>query len=417
MISARKVCRACGSSRLTLVLDLGNTALANDFLEQHEVRDYSRSFPLRLLLCPDCSLVQLADVVDAKVLYSRYAYVTSTSRTMDEHLRQLCDDLLSAGGFAFNAPLKVLEFGSNTGNLLKKFQARGCDVLGVEPAANISLLADREGVPTRTDFLGEHSAREIEATWGKADLIVGRHVFAHIDDWHGMVRAFHLLTDEPSVIALEVPYLVDFFEEVQFDTVYHEHLSYVSARSMQALLADSPLELHQLLRYPVHGGSIVFLLRHRSTDREVHPSVREALVREEEIGLSQTNCWRHFSDRVNSVRAALPALIRELRSQGKRIVGYGASAKGNTLLNCCKLDVRDLDYIIDNTPFKQEKLAPGSWIPVRPPEALLADQPDFALLLAWNFAKEIIGREEEYQRRGGRFIIPIPIPRIVQFGI
>lgn len=254
MLSERKICRACGSSQLTLVLDLGRTALANDFLTSTEVRGYSRFFPLRLLLCPDCSLVQLADVVDPKVLYSHYSYVTSTSRTMEEHLTRLRDDLLRALHFAANAaPIKVLEFGSNTGNLLKKFQARGCAVLGVEPAANLSLLAEKDGVPTRTDFFCERSARDIAATWGKADLIVGRHVFAHIDDWQGIVRGFHGLTSGQSVIALEVPYLVDFLEQVEFDTVYHEHLSYVSARAMQALLAGSPLELHQLLRYPVHG--------------------------------------------------------------------------------------------------------------------------------------------------------------------
>ena len=416
MISERKKCRACGSSRLALVLDLGETALANDFLESHEIRGHSRTFPLRLLLCPDCSLVQLADVVDPKVLFSRYAYVTSTSRTMDEHLAQLSDDLLSACDFASNVgSVKVLEFGSNTGNLLKQFQTRGCAVLGVEPAANISILAEKDGVPTRTDFFGERSAREIASTWGKADLIIGRHVFAHIDDWQGMVRAFHLMTHEHSVIALEVPYLVDFFERVQFDTVYHEHLSYVSTRAMEALLAGSPLMLHQLMRYPIHGGSIVFLLRQRSTKRNPHPSVQEALVREEEIGLSHAGCWHEFSNRVNHVRSTLPALIRDLRSQGKCVIGYGASAKGNTLLNCCGLTADDLDYIIDNTPFKQGKLAPGSEIPIRPPQALLAGRPDFALLLAWNFADEIISREEEYQRRGGRFIIPIPTPRVVEF--
>jgi novobiocin biosynthesis protein NovU/D-mycarose 3-C-methyltransferase len=289
-------------------------------------------------------------------------------------------------------------------------------VLGVEPAANISLLADRDGVPTRTDFFCERSAREITSTWGKADLIVGRHVFAHIDDWHGMVRAFHALTSENSVVALEVPYLVDFFEGVQFDTVYHEHLSYVSARAMQALLEDSPLELQQLLHYPVHGGSIVFLLRHRSGARRIHPSVEAGLIREEKLGLSNADRWRDFSNRVNHVRSELPALIRGFRSQGKRVIGYGASAKGNTLLNCCGLRTADLDYIIDNTPFKQNKLAPGSWIPVRPPETLLADQPDFALLFAWSFADEIIAREQEYQRRGGRFIIPVPSPRVVEFG-
>lgn len=416
MISGQKSCRACGSSRLTPVLDLGTTALANDFLEPQEVPGYSRFFPLRLLLCPDCSLAQLADVVDARALYSRYAYVTSTSRTMEGHLARLCDDLLAAGEFAPDAPPKVLEFGSNTGNLLKQFQARGCAVLGVEPAANISGLAARDGVPTRNDFFCERSAREIAAAWGAADLIIGRHVFAHIDDWRGMVRAFEALGSPRAVVALEVPYLVDFFESVQFDTVYHEHLSYVPARALQALLAGTPLELNRMLHYPVHGGSAVFLLRRRAPVRPPHPSVTEGLRREEELGLADPGRWGAFADRVNQVRSALPEMIRGFRRQGKRVIAYGASAKGNTLLNCCGLTAGDIDYIIDNTPFKQNRLAPGSWIPVRPPDRLLADQPDFALLLAWTYADEIIARETDYQRRGGRFIVPIPSPKVVAFG-
>lgn len=411
MLHESKTCRACGSDDLSLILDLGKTALANDFMLEDQVEHYQHVLPLRLQLCKKCSLVQLAEVVDPKVLYSRYAYVTSNSATMAKHLERLCADLIEAGGF--KKPPRVLEFGSNTGRFLKEFQAKKCEVLGVEPAENISALAQREGVPTRTNFFSEKSAADIAVSWGKADMITGRHVFAHIDDWKGMVKAFDALMHERSITAIEVPYLVDFYNGVQFDTVYHEHLSYVSVKSIVALLEKTPLQLERVLRYAIHGGSIVLVLKKRGGS--VHPSVEKALDEEKSLGLDTLDAWKRFEERVNHVRNTLPALVRRLRREGKRVVAYGASAKGNTLLNTCGLAKDDLDYIIDNTPFKQGKLAPGSWIPIHSPDYFLKDQPDFALILAWNFAEEIVRREKEFQRRGGRFIVPIPDPRIIAY--
>jgi hypothetical protein len=218
-----------------------------------------------------------------------------------------------------------------------------------------------------------------------------------------------------TLIAFEVPYLVDFFEHTEYDTVYHEHLSYVSVRSLEALLKNSPFALSRIDHYPIHGGSILFHIRSRSSSVKPHASVAAALEKERKLSLIDPAAWLPFADRVAHIRSELPALIRKQKSQGKRIIGYGASAKGNTLLNTCGITSNELDYIIDNTPFKQNKIAPGSGVPVQPPEKLLADQPDFALLLAWNFAKEIVARETEYQKRGGRFILPIPEPKIVLF--
>jgi novobiocin biosynthesis protein NovU/D-mycarose 3-C-methyltransferase len=412
MISERTRCRACGASDLTLILDLGKTALANDFLAPDEVRNYSTSLPLRVVLCRNCSLVQLADTVDPKVLYSRYAYVTSTSRTMDVHLTEQAAHLLSVGGLAAGA--KVLEIASNTGIFLEKFKARGCQVLGVEPASNIAQVALAAGIPTREEFFNAATAPRIKAAWGTADLILGRHVFAHIDDLQDLLEGLETVSHQETLIAFEVPYLVDFLEETEYDTIYHEHLSYVSVRALEALTARSPFFVQRIDHYPIHGGSILFHLRHRSSKAAAHPSVGEALAREKRLKLAEPSTWAEFAKRVERIRTELPALLRQLRGQGKRLIGYGASAKGNTLLNTCGLGTAELDYIIDNTRFKQNKLAPGSWLPIRPPEALLKDQPDFALILAWNFAPEIVKRESEYQKRGGRFILPIPEPRIVE---
>ena len=310
---------------------------------------------------------------------------------------------------------RVLEVASNTGLYLKKFQARNCEVLGVEPAHNIAELAEKAGVPTWTDFFNASNARTIREEWGAADLILGRHVFAHINDWQDFFDGIERISHERTLVALEVPYLGDFFEHTEFDTIYHEHLSYVSVRSVEALLARTPFFLQRVDHYPIHGGSVLLQIRRRAGAMPVHESVGRYLKQELAMGLTETAAWKKFAARVRHIQKSLPELIRGLRAQGKRVIGYGASAKGNTLLNTSGITAKDLDYIIDNTPFKQNKVAPGSWIPIRPQEWLLKDQPDYALLLAWNFAAEIIGRETEYQRRGGRFIVPIPEPKIVEF--
>lgn len=402
----------CGSPRLEDIVDLGATALANDFIAPEEIGAYRTFLPLRLRLCRDCSLAQLADVVDPGVLYSRYAYVTSTSRTMEAHLAAQARHVAEAAG---GTPGKVLEIASNTGVYLQKFKAMGCEVLGVEPARNIAELAEEAGIPTWTDFFGARSARQIREQWGRPDVILGRHVFAHIDDLRDLMEGLETLAHQRTLIAFEVPYLADMLRETEFDTIYHEHLSYVPLRAVQALLASSPFVLERVEHYPIHGGSILFEFRRRDAGTPAHPSVAATLAREAELRLAEPATWKGFVERVTRIRQELPKLVSGLRSRGKRVIGYGASAKGNTLLNTSGLKAGDLDYIIDNTPFKQGKVAPGSWIPVRPPEALLEDQPDYALLLAWNFAPEIIGREQEYQKRGGRFIVPIPEPRIVDY--
>jgi hypothetical protein len=412
MITERTHCRTCGSKNLKLILDLGKTALVNDFLKPEEVADYKISLPLRVVLCTDCSLVQLADTVDPKILYSHYAYVTSTSKTMDTHLNKMMTHLLSTARLGSGS--KVLEIASNTGVFLKKFKEQGCEVLGIEPAGNIADVALATAIPTRKEFFNSANAKKLKAEWGNADLILGRHVFAHIDDLRDLVAGLAEISHEETLIAFEVPYVVDFFEHTEYDTIYHEHLSYISVRAVEALVKDSAFMLARVDHYPIHGGSIMFHLRHRSSKAKPHASVAQAVEKENEMRLDEPATWENFAQRVNHIRTELPALLRKLKSQGKRIIGYGASAKGNTLLNTCGITTKELDYIIDNTPFKQNKIAPGSWVPVRPPEMLLNDQPDYALLLAWNFAPEIIKRETIFQKRGGRFIVPIPEPKIIE---
>ena len=252
MIQERTHCRTCGSPNLKLILDLGKTALANDFLEPNEVADYKISLPLRVVLCTDCSLVQLGDTVNPKILYSHYAYVTSTSKTMDTHLNKMMTHLLSTA--RLGAGSKVLEIASNTGVFLKKFKEQGCEVLGVEPAENIADVALATAIPTRKEFFNSATARKLKSEWGTADLILGRHVFAHIDQLKDLVAGLAEVSHEETLIAFEVPYVVDFFEHTEYDTVYHEHLSYIAARSVEALVRDTPLMLARIDHYPIHGG-------------------------------------------------------------------------------------------------------------------------------------------------------------------
>ena len=395
MIQERTHCRTCGSKNLKLILDLGKTALVNDFLKPEDVAGYKISLPLRV------------------VLYSHYAYVTSTSKTMDTHLNNMMTHLLSTARLGSGS--KVLEIASNTGVFLKKFKERGCEVLGIEPAGNIADVALATAIPTRKEFFNASNAKKLKGEWGTADLILGRHVFAHIDDLRDLVAGLEAVSHAGTLIAFEVPYIVDFFEHTEYDTIYHEHLSYISVTAIEALVKDSSFMLSRVDHYPIHGGSILFHLRHRASQARPHASVAQAIENEKQMRLSEPATWEGFAQCVSHIRTELPILLRKLKSEGKRIIGYGASAKGNTLLNTCGITTRELDYIIDNTPFKQNKIAPGSWIPVRPPEMLLKEQPDYALLLAWNFAPEIIARETEFQKRGGRFIVPIPEPKIVDF--
>src|ERR1700722_17746329 len=247
MIQERTHCRTCGTSNLKLILDLGKTALANDFLKPEEVAAYNISLPLRVVLCRECSLVQLGDTVDPRILYSHHAYVTSTSKTMDTHLNKMMTHLLSTGRLGSGS--KVLEIASNTGVFLKKFKEQGCEVLGIEPASNIADVALATAIPTRKEFFNAATAKKLRAEWGTADLILGRHVFAHIDDLRDLITGLERVSHEETLIAFEVPYVVDFFEHTEYDTIYHEHLSYISVRSIEALVKDSPFMLSRVDHY------------------------------------------------------------------------------------------------------------------------------------------------------------------------
>lgn len=339
-------------------------------------------------------------------MFRNYVYVSGTSETIPAHFAAYAKDV--AERFVPKGGL-VVEIGSNDGTLLRAFDRGAVRVLGVEPARNIAAMANGAGIPTLDEFFGEAIAGEIAAEHGRASAIIGNNVVAHIDDLHGLMNGVTTLLEDRGVFVAEFPYLVDLLEKTAYDTIYHEHLSYFSVRSVDDLASRHGLHLIDVRRVGVHGGSIrVFISR----DGEASPDVKKLLRLEEASGLRTGRPLRPFVEAVQRQREDLMRVLGEIR-KARHIAGYGAPAKGNTLLNYCEIDRSVLDFIVDRSPLKHGLLTPGTHIPVEPPERLMASDVRDTLLLAWNFADEILRQQDAYRSRGGRFIVPIPSPRVV----
>ena len=363
-------------------------------------------YPLDLARCTACGHVQLSVTVPPEIMFRNYLYVSGTSETIPAHFAEYAKDV--AERFVPKGGL-VVEIGSNDGTLLRAFDRGAVRVLGVEPARNIAAMANAAGIPTLDEFFGEAIAGEIAAKHGRASAIIGNNVVAHIDDLHGLMNGVTALLEERGVFVAEFPYLVELLEKTAYDTIYHEHLSYFSVASVVDLASRHGLRLLDVRRVGVHGGSIrVFV----SGYGDASPEVKKLVDLEEQIGLRSGRPLGPFVQAVRRQREDLRRVLREIRAT-RHIAGYGAPAKGNTLLNYCGIDQSILDFIVDRSPLKHGLLTPGTHIPVEPPERLLASGIRDTLLLAWNFEEEILRQQETYRSRGGRFIIPIPSPRVV----
>ncbi|MEV4677481.1 MULTISPECIES: class I SAM-dependent methyltransferase [Actinomadura] len=411
--SARRVteCRVCGGSDWQEVVSFGPVPLANGYLDPADSYDGEPRFPLDVISCRSCRLMTLTHVVDPEVLYRDYSYVTSTSDTMGRHMRfvaELCRERweMPAGSF-------VVEVGSNTGDQLMIFQDAGMRTLGVDPARSLAEVAAGRGVETLPEFFSADTAADIADRYGEARLILGRHVFAHIDDVAGIAAGVRRLLEPAGVFAIEVPYALDMLERTEFDTIYHEHLSYYAVGTLATLFERHGLRVIDIERISVHGGSILVFAGHADGPWQPRPAVKELIALEERQGLHDDAAYRAFAARTEGVVESLTALVRGLRLGGGRIAGYGAPAKGNTLLSVCGLGPGDLEYCIDTTDLKQGKVLPGSHIPVRPPEYAEEHPPTHFLLLAWNYAEEILRKERAFLEKGGKFIVMHPVPSIV----
>ena len=393
-------CRVCGSRDLTMVLNLGKTPLANSYLTRPT--DPEKWFPLQLLFCNECTLVQLGHVVNPNLMFRSYAYRSSASQTMPRHFQELAGYIHS--NFLKSSKDLVVEIGSNDGTLLSAFKTLGVRVLGIDPAMNLAKIANDRGLETLPEFFDSGMASVIRETRGPAKALIGNNVFAHIDNLHDFMEGITLLLDDEGVFSIEVPYLGDLNQSVEYDTIYHEHLSYFSARPIAELFSRFGFSVISVSRIETHGGSI------RVVGRKNEHKVAPFLGLEKRAGLDRVETFRNLARRIEYQRDILGQTLGELKSHGYRIIGYGAPAKSNTLLNYCKIGPDTIDYLTDTTSEKVGKFTPGTHIPIREETAFKKDQPEFALMLAWNYEREILAKEADYT---GRFIMPLPYPRVL----
>ncbi len=407
----RYQCRACGEERLSRFLVLGPQPLANANLRHPDEASEELRFPLDVYFCESCALVQLADVIDPEVLFRHYLYVTGTSETIAKHNVAYARTVVQL--LSLTADDLVVEVASNDGSLLRCFQAEGVRTLGVEPATNIAAIARSHGIETVGDFFNGATGEALRASRGAARAVIGNNVLAHVDDTQDFLRGARALIDGDGLVITEVPYARTMLEHLEYDTVYHEHLCYFSVTSLKRLCEAVGLTLVRVDEVAVHGGSI----RMYAGRREHYPTpgadVLRMIEEETEIGLNSLARWQQFARDVAAQREALVAMLKKLRDEGKTVAGYGAPAKGNTLLNFCGIGTDLVPYTVDRSALKVGTFTPGSHIPVLPVETLIERQPDFVLILAWNFADEIMRQQQAYRDAGGRFIIPIPFPTIV----
>ncbi|MGJ3263436.1 MAG: methyltransferase domain-containing protein [Salinarimonas sp.] len=402
-------CRSCGGTHLAPVLALGETPLANALVPPDRLEEPEPRYPLELVFCRECTLLQLTVSVRPDLMFSTYPYFSSVSDSFTAAAHALAARLVAERGLGPGS--QVLEVASNDGYLLRGYQALGVPVLGIDPAANVAQAAIDAGVPTRIAFFGRDLAESLAAEGIAADVIHANNVLAHVPDLNGVVAGMKRLLKPGGTCVIEVPYARDFIEKCEFDTIYHEHLCYFSGSALAALFARHELVLADVETTPFHGGTLRAFAAHAGT---APSAAAQALLDEERrLGMTREPYYADFAARVERLTATLSRVLRDLKAGGARIAAYGASAKGATLLNYAGLGRDVIDFIADRAPAKLGLHGPGTKLPIVPPERLLEAMPDYTLLLTWNFAEEILAQQAAYRAAGGRFVIPVPEVRIV----
>ncbi|MGE3274320.1 MAG: class I SAM-dependent methyltransferase [Vicinamibacterales bacterium] len=405
---ARERCLACDAGPLTGIVSLGTLPLANAYPAADASREEPR-FPLDVALCPACSLVQLRHVVPPEDMFSEYLYFSSYSGSMLRHAEALATSLVQGRGLG--ADSLVVEIASNDGYLLQYFKQQGVPVLGIEPAGNIAAVAERErGIPTLNAFFGRELGTRLAGEGRRADVILGLNVFAHVPDPNGFIAGARAMLEPGGVIVIEAPYVRDMVEKVEFDTIYHEHLSYFSVTAVAALVERHGLVLEDVVRVPIHGGSLRLTIGFGTA----HGASAQALLDEERaLGMQEAAYYEPFRRAVEGVRADLTRTLAELKAGGATIAGYGAAAKATILLNYCGVDDQLVDFVADRNPHKQGRRMPGCGIPIVDASAIAERRPDYVLLFVWNLADEVLRQEAAYREAGGRFLVAIPKVRVL----
>ncbi|MEZ5996690.1 MAG: class I SAM-dependent methyltransferase [Hyphomonadaceae bacterium] len=405
-------CRLCGAGLKHSLVDLGKSPLCETFLDSRQIDMMEPFFPLHVLVCDECWLVQLKEYVAADGIFTdHYPYYSSFSTSWVEHARRYCEMIakrrnLGPGNL-------VVEIACNDGYLLQHFPPLGVtNILGVEPTANTAEVAAGKGIPVTVDFFGVRLAQKIAAEKGKADLILGNNVLAHVPDLNDFVGGVKLLLSEGGVATFEFPHLQNLIEQNQFDTIYHEHFCYFSAIAIDAIAKRHGLTFFDVEEIPTHGGSLRVYLCHEGKE-EVTQAVRDLIAREERLGYKTVALYSDYEEKVKATKRKLLAFLIEAKNAGKKIVGYGAPGKGNTLLNYCGVGPDFLDFTVDRNPHKHGRFTPGTHIPVLPVEALDAARPDYVLILPWNLRKEIVAQMSHIKEWGGKFVVPIPEATVI----
>jgi len=403
-------CIVCGTRKVEEFLDLGVTALANKFLRKEELFKAEPKYPLKVAFCHNCGHVQLVERVPPSDMFDDYLYISSASDTLKEHLYDLSDVVTVRLQLSHDD--LVVDIGCNDGTLLSGFKRYGVRTVGVDPAKNLARFSNDNGIERFTDFFNRKNATQIVEKWGHASVITATNTFPHIPELQDFVEGLKIALKRGGTFVIEMHYLVDLIEQIAFDTVYHEHVSYWALSPMKYLFEKNGMEIIHVERLPLHHGQLRVFVQ-RQGEGKVQPSVQEILSLEQAEGLDQIETYKQFTQEVQQIKHDILKTINDLLAQGKKVVGYGAPAKGNTLLSFLDIGPKMVEYIADRSPLKQGLYTPGMHIPVVPPERLLEDQPDYVILFAWNFVDEILQQQAEYRSRGGKFIIPIPQVQIV----
>ncbi|WP_039827845.1 class I SAM-dependent methyltransferase [Nocardia testacea] len=402
-------CRLCESSRLASVVDLGATPPCESFLSEDRLNLPESTYPLHLRVCADCLLLQIPALITPEETFTEYAYFSSYSDSWMRHAREFTAAAVARLGLDKDS--FVVEVASNDGYLLRNVVAAGIPCLGIEPSANVGAAARTAGVPTLTEFLTEDSARRVRAEYGAADLVVANNVYAHIPDLRGFTRALRTLVAEDGWISIEVHHALNLVRYGQFDTIYHEHFQYYTLASAQRALATAGLAVADVETLPTHGGSLRIWARPEAV-AEPSPRVAELLAIEADTGLHSVEGYRPLREQAERVRQELLRFLLDQKAAGRRVVGYGAPGKGNTLLNYCGIRPDLLEYTVDRNPYKHGRYTPGTRIPIHPPERIDTDRPDYVLVLPWNLETELTAQLRHIEEWGGRLVFPLPTVRV-----
>jgi len=406
-------CRFCGNKLNHDFINLGLSPLSNSFLKKEELNKNEKYYPLDVKICEKCYLVQLAEYENPKNIFQNYAYFSSYSKSWLEHAKNFVQQ--STNKLQLTKKSLVIEIASNDGYLLQYFQEKKINILGIEPATNVADTAIQKGIPTLKKFFGREIAIELFNEKKQADLIIANNVLAHVPDLNDFILGLKILLKPTGVITIEVPHLMKLIQENQFDTIYHEHFSYFSLFTLQKIFKFHDLKIVDVEELSTHGGSLrIFIAHHENQTQYIQKTVEELIKKEIEFGINNIECLKKFSKKVNEIRINICEFFEKMKQSNKKIIGYGAPAKANTLLNFCSIGTNFINFTVDANPHKQGLFLPGTHIPIKNPESIKNFKPDFVIILPWNLKDEITKQFEYIKSWGGKFVILIPEIKILE---